>query len=164
MNFTKKLIILFIFFGCFTICAQMNKEEEVLKTLSFEEVEKLHQQKPKPILIFLYTDWCKICFGMKKTTFKNKDVIHILNEKFYLIYINGEEKRDITFLGKTFKYKPSGKNTGTHQLAKELASIKGKISYPTTIILNTKFEIDLQIDSHINSKKMNTILKKATKL
>jgi len=80
MNFIKQLLFLFIFFGCFTIRAQINKEKEILKILSFEKVEKLHQQTPKPIVIFLYTDWCKICFGMKKTTFNKEEVITILNE------------------------------------------------------------------------------------
>jgi len=158
MNFTKKLLILFIFFGCFTICAQRNKEKEVLKILNFEEIEKLHQQKPKPILIFLYTDWCKICFGMKKTTFKNKEVIRLLNEKFYLIYLNGEEKRDITFLGKTFKYKPSGKNTGLHELANQLGSVRNILVYPTTTILNYNLDIDAQLTGFYSSKKMKRIL------
>ncbi|PQJ77212.1 thioredoxin family protein [Polaribacter glomeratus] len=164
MNFTKKIIFLFIFFGCFTICAQINTEKEVLKILSFEEVEKLQQQKPKPILIFLYTDWCKICFGMKKTTFKNQEIIRLLNDEFYLIYLNGEHKSNINFIGKTFVYKPSGTKTGIHELAKELASIDGKINYPTTTILNSGFEIDVQVNGYINSDKMNAILKKYLKL
>ena len=158
MNFTKKLLFLFIFFGCFSICAQINKEKEVLKILSFEEVEKLHQQKPKPIVAFFYTDWCKICFGMKKNTFKNDKVVHLLNDKFYFVELNAEQKEDISFLGKTFVYKPSGNRTGINALAKELASIDGKISYPTTTILNSNLEIDLQIGNYINSKDMHIIL------
>jgi thioredoxin-related protein len=159
MYFTKKLLFIFIFFGCFTFKAQ-ESEEEVLTIFTFEEVEQLLQQKPKPVLVFIYTDWCKICHGMKKTTFKNKDVIQLLNENFYLMMLNGEEKRDITFFGKTFNYKPSGANTGIHELAQELATIKKSICYPTTIILSTKLEIDLQLIGFLNSKKMtNTLLK-----
>ncbi|HCY98200.1 MAG TPA: thioredoxin family protein, partial [Polaribacter sp.] len=87
------------------------------------EAEKLQQEKAKPILIFIYTDWCKICHGMKRTTFKNKKVISLLNEKFYFIQLNGEEKKAISFLGKTFRYKPTGTTTGSHQLANELGAI-----------------------------------------
>lgn len=100
MYFTKKNLFLFIFFGCLTFNAQESERKEVLNIFTFEEAEKLLQQKSKPILVFLYTDWCKICHGMKKTTFKNKKVIQLLNEKFYFIMLNGEEKRDITFFGK----------------------------------------------------------------
>ena len=159
MHFTKKLLFLFIFFGCFTIYAQESKGKEVLNIFTFEEVEELHQQTPKPILIFLYTDWCKICFGMKKTTFKDQEVIKLLNNNFYFIKLNAEEKQDITFLGRTFMYKPSG-NSGTHELAKELAFINGKISYPTTTILNINLEIDLQVSDYISRKNMSVILRK----
>jgi thioredoxin-related protein len=160
MYFTKKLVFLFIFFECFTFNAQESEGKEVLNIFTFEEAEKLLQQKPKPILVFLYTDWCKICHGMKKTTFKNKNVIQLLNEEFYLIMLNGEEKRDITFFGRTFNYKPSGANTGIHELAKELASLDGNVSYPTTIILNSNLEINLQISDYISGKNMLLILKK----
>ena len=158
MHFTKKVLFLFIFFGCFTIYAQERKEKEVLNIFTFEEVEEIHQQIPKPILVFLYTDWCKICFGMKKTTFKNRKVIQLINEKFYFIKLNAEEKQDITFLGKIFTYKPTGINTGMHELAVELGTIKKTIIYPTTIILNTVFEIDAQLTGLYNARKMIGIL------
>ena len=158
MHFTKKLLFLFIFFGHFTIYAQESKGKEVLNIFTFEEVEKLHQQTPKPILVFLYTDWCKICFGMKKTTFKNQEVIKLLNNNFYFLILNGEEKKDITFLGKMFTYKPSGTNTGIHELAAELGTIKKTIIYPTTIILNTVFEIEAQLTGLYNAREMTGIL------
>ena len=158
MYFTKKLLFLFIFFGCFTIYAQELKGKEVLNIFTFEEVEELHQQTPKPILIFLYTDWCKICFGMKKTTFRNTEVIKLLNDNFYFVKLNAEEKKDITFLGKMFTYKPTGTNTGMHELAAELGTIKKTIIYPTTIILNTVFEIDAQLTGLYNTRKMTDIL------
>ena len=157
----KKLLILTIFLGKLALFSQSEKSE--LKVFTFEEVERLHQQKPKPILVFLYTDWCKICFGMKKTTFSKEEVIMLLNEEFYLIYLNGEEKRDITFLSKKFTYKPSGKNTGMHQLAKEFGFFKGKISYPTITILNKNHEIVAQINNYLNSKNLQIILNKILK-
>lgn len=158
----KKFLLLFLLFGYFATNAQ--SEKKTLNTYTFSEIEKLHQQKPKPIVIFTYTDWCKICLGMKKKTFKKKEIINLLNDKFYFVKFNAEQKEDITFLGKTFVYKPSGNNTGIHELAIALASIEGKISYPTTTILNPKLEIDLQIDSFINSKKMKSILNKYLKI
>lgn len=152
----NKVLTFILFFGCFAVNAQQT--EIKLKEYSFSEAERLQENNPRPLFIFIYTDWCKICEGMKKTTFKNNEVISLLNKHFYFIKLNGEEKKDITFLGKTFAYKPTGNKTGTHQLAKELSSIKGKISYPTTTILNSKFEIDIQVDRFINSKKMKKIL------
>ena len=101
---------------------------------------------------------------MKKTTFRNTEVIKLLNDNFYFVKLNGEEKRDITFLGKKFVYKLTGTKTGIHELANELAAKNGRIAYLTTTILNSKFEIDLQANSFINSSKMNSILNKFLKL
>lgn len=129
----------------------------------FPEVEKLQQQNPKPIVIFIYTNWCKICYGMKKKTFKNKEIISVLNDHFYFVNLNAEDKNNITFLGKTFVYKPSGTASGMHELAKELVSINGQISYPTTTILNSNFEIEAQVNGYINSNKMSPVLKKYLK-
>ena len=155
----RKILSIFIFIGCFATFSQTEETKETeLKIYTFSELEKLQQQKPKPVAIFIYTDWCKICFGMKKTTFKNKEVIQLLNNNFYFVRLDGEEKKDIIFLGKTFVYKPTGSNTGVHELADELASINKRISYPTTTILNSKFEIELQINGFSNAKEMKKIL------
>ncbi|MFY9242994.1 MAG: thioredoxin fold domain-containing protein [Polaribacter sp.] len=158
----KKIIIFFILLGSFFTKAQTEKPE--LKIYSFSEIEKMQQENPKPIVVFVFTDWCKICFGMKKNTLENSNIIKLLNNHFYFAKLNGEEKKDIHFLGKTFVYKSYGNKIGNHELAIELASINNKLNYPTTIILNKKFEIDLQIDTYINSKKMEKILNNYLKL
>lgn len=136
------------------------EKKSTLKVFTFSEVEKMHKQNPKPIVVFISTDWCKICHGMKATTLENNEVVKLLNRKFYFIKLNGEEKESITFLGNNFIYKPTGTNTGVHELTNELASINKRIAYPTTTILNSNFEIDLQLVGFYNSKKMKKILTK----
>lgn len=150
----------YIFFIVFLKCFAIQSQDKSLTMYSFKEVEKLQKQHAKPMVVFIHTDWCTFCHGMEQNTFQNKEVIQILNTKFYFVKFNAEQKEAITFLGKTFQYKPSGNNTGIHELAEELALKKGKISYPTTILLNKKFEIDVQLDSYVKSKRFATILKK----
>lgn len=156
----KKFIAFIILFTCYNLQSQEKKE---LQVYTFQEVEELQKQNPKPVVIFIYTDWCKYCFAMEKNTFNNKEIIKVLNDKFYFIKLNAEEKKNITFLNHTFKYQPSGNNTGIHQLANELAVVKNRISYPTTTLLNSKFEIELQKSGYINSKRMNTIINRKVK-
>jgi thioredoxin-related protein len=158
----KKIIFIFILLGRFSMFSQSVKSE--LTIISFSELEKLYEQNPKPIVVFIYTEWCKYCLGMKKNTFKNEKIIRILNNQFYFLKLNGEEKKDIKFIGETFTYKPKGTNTGIHELAFELASIKKRIIYPTTTILNSKLEIMLQLNGYINSQKMSTLLHEVIKL
>lgn len=152
----KKIFIIVFFLGSLASFSQKKKAK--LNTYTFSEVEKLQLQKPKPIVVFLYTDWCKFCFGMEQTTFKNDTIIQLLNKNFYFIKLNGEEKKKITFLGKTFVYKPTGTNTGVHELAAELASSNNKISYPTTTLLSINYTIDVQLNSYIKSNLMEQIL------
>lgn len=153
----KKIIFVVLLFYCITVQSQSDKE--TLKIFSFEEVEILQKQNPKPILVYIYTDWCKFCFGMNKNTFSDRRVIKNLNDKFYFIKLDAENKKDITFLNKTFTYKPSGINTGIHELASELASIKNNVSYPTITKLNQNFEIEFQKVGFINSKNLLQFIK-----
>ncbi|MFY0603942.1 MAG: DUF255 domain-containing protein [Flavobacteriaceae bacterium] len=155
----KLLILLFI---CVNTIIY-SQEKKVLKIYSFAEVEKLHKVTPKPIVVFIYTDWCNICHGMDKNTFTDNKVITLLNKSFYFIKLDGEEKKDITFLGKKFVYKPSGVNTGSHELAIELATIRKRVSYPTTTILDNNFTIAIQLKGFRNKKEMKSILTRASK-
>ena len=154
----KKTLLLFLLLSSFLSFSQEKKQS--LKVFTFSEVEKIQRKNPKPIIVFITTDWCKICHGMKSTTLKDRDIIQILNDKFYFIKLNGEEKEDITFLEKTFVYKPTGTNTGLHELANQLGFMGNVITYPTTTFLNSNFEIDLQLTGFYNSKRMKQILDK----
>ncbi|PQJ75761.1 thioredoxin family protein [Polaribacter gangjinensis] len=132
------------------------QKTDKLTVYSFEEVEKLQQQNPKPLLIFVYTDWCDICFGMKKTTFQNEEIRTILNTDFYVIYLNAETEKEVTFFGKSYR-KTSGK---IHELATILAKKNKQIVYPTTVILDKELKIELQIQGFIKSADLKPILEK----
>jgi thioredoxin-related protein len=148
----KKWFVIFLINSLFSF----SQKTEKLNTYSFEEVEKLQSQNPKSVLVFVYTDWCKICFGMKKTTFKNDKIITLLNTNFYVIYLNAATKNEITFIGKIFR----NQSSGVHELASILAMKNKQIAYPTIVILNKKMEIDLQLQGFRNSNQLTTILEK----
>lgn len=150
----KKILVLLI------LISFVSFSQEKIKIYTFNKVEKLQQESPKPIFVFISTNWCAICFGMKQTTFKNRQVINLLNRHFYLVDLDAENEKDINFLGKTYRYKSSGNKTGIHELAATLATKNKQVVYPTSTILNKKFEIDLQIQGHLTSSKMISILQK----
>ncbi len=81
---------------------------------------------------------------MENTTFKNEKVVKTLNNDFYFITFNAEQKAPVNFQNHTFKYKHTGKNTGIHELAESLGTYQSKISYPTTVIMNKNKEIIFQ--------------------
>jgi thioredoxin-related protein len=131
-----------------------------IKTHTFQEVETLNKTTPKPTLVFVHTSWCKYCKMIENSTFKNQEVMQLLNDSFYFVSLDAEEQSDITFLNHTFQFKPSGKNTGVHELATELATINNKITYPTIVVLASDYSILFQKHSFTNAKELTAILQK----
>jgi thioredoxin-related protein len=131
-----------------------------LKTYSFEEAEKLAKENPKPFVVFIHTSWCNYCKMMENSTFKNSEIINILNSDFYFISLDAESKKDIHFNNHTFHFKPKGQNTGIHELATALATINSQVVYPTVAILQTDFSIVFQKGSFLSSNELLAVLEK----
>lgn len=131
-----------------------------LKTYSFEEAEKLAKENPKPYVVFIHTSWCSYCKMMENSTFKNPEIIGLLNTDFYFISLDAESKDDIHFNNYTFQFVPKGQNTGIHELATALATIDSQVVFPTVTILESDFSIVFQKHSFTNSKELTAILEK----
>jgi len=129
-----------------------------LKTFHFEQIDSLQIIEKRKVIVFIHTDWCKYCQAMKNTTFKNKDIIALLNSKFYFVDLNAEERKSIRFNGNIFEYKPTGNQTGINELATEIGVIDGFISYPTLCFLNDRNEILFQKNGFIESAKFIQVL------
>ena len=139
-------IFLLISFHCY---GQLNEN-------TFEEVVAL---KPaKPIVVFLHTDWCNYCNLMQQITFKDNEVVKNLNTNYYFISFNAESKKEVNFLGQIYKFVSTGIKTGKHQIAEVLGNVNGKINYPTTVILNTNYQIEAQFPYMLTSNDLIKIL------
>jgi thioredoxin-related protein len=150
----KGFFILFIFFWA------IPSGFAQLKTYSFEEVAELSKENPKPIVVFIHTSWCKYCTIMENSTFKNQEVVTLLNSAFYFISFDAETKNTITFNNYNFKFKPKGQNTGIHELATALATIDNEVVYPTITILDSDYSILFQKHSFQNAEELVSILEK----
>ena len=129
-----------------------------LKSYKFEQIDSLQIIQKRNIVVFIYTDWCKFCAAMKNTTLRNKAIVATLNNSFYFIDLNAEEKRAIVFNGKKYSFKPTGYQTGIHELATALGTVKGSISYPTLCILNKNNGIVFHYNSFLNANDFLSIL------
>ena len=150
----KRLLILFLF------AFQMAYSQ--LKTATFEQIDSLQNIQKKPIVIFIHTDWCKFCQQMERTTFKDEEVISQLNDHFYFVSFDAESRQKITFNSQEFRFKPSGNNTGVHELAVALGTMDKQIVYPMLCILNDKYEIVFQHNGFLNAKDFQFVLHKLT--
>lgn len=111
---------------------------ETVKWLTFEEAVEKSKTEKRKIFIDVYTDWCGWCKVMDKNTFQTAAVAKVLNEKYYPVKFNAEQREDVLFKGTTFKFIEYG-NRGTHQLAAAL--LNNQLSYPSVVFLNEDFSI-----------------------
>ena len=114
--------------------------QEKIQWMSIEEAYALTltETSPKKIFIDVYTDWCGWFKRMDKATFQNPEVAAYMNEHYYNVKFDAEQKESIEMLGNTFEFVPQG-NRGYHELAAAL--LNGKMSYPTVVFMNPKFEM-----------------------
>lgn len=135
-----------------------------LKVYSFEDVERLSAENPKPIVVFVHSSWCKYCKIMENITFKNSALINTLNTNFYFVSLDAESKKTITFNNRTFTFNPTGPNTGIHELAQALATIENQVAYPTITIMDANYSILFQKQSYLKAKDLISILEKIKEL
>ena len=123
--------------------------------LTFEEALEKSKIEKRKIFIDVYTDWCGWCKVMDKKTFSEANIASYLNENYYPVKLDGEQKEDITFRNHTFKFVPNGRR-GYHELAAWL--LQGKLSYPTVVFLDEDFNLIQPLPGYREPKDFHPIL------
>lgn len=109
-----------------------------VKWLTFEEAVALNKKEKKLIFIDVYTTWCGPCKMMDKYSFADEQIAKILNNNFYPVKLNAEQKDNISFEGTTFKFVTNGAS-GYHQLAAAL--LNNKLQYPSFVFMTEEMKI-----------------------
>ena len=126
----KRLIIIICVF-----LALSSKAQEI-NWVTFDELPTLSQQKAKPIMVFIHTDWCRYCLMQEQKTFKDSTVVADLNENYYCVKLNAETDSTISFLNRD--YSANGSN---HTLSWVLGAQDNQLSFPTTVILSPQYQL-----------------------
>jgi thioredoxin-related protein len=135
MNNTMKKTLYFIFLPCLFLLTTFGTQAQEVSWMSWEEAVQTVAAEggQKKIFIDVYTDWCGWCKKMDKDTFQNPEVAAYMQENFYMVKLDAEQKDPIEYNGKTYTYVASGRR-GYHQLAAAL--LQGQLSYPTVVFLD----------------------------
>ena len=130
-------------------------EEPEVEWLTFEEAIVLHEENPKKLLIDLYTDWCGWCKVMDRETYSKTEIANYINENFYPVKFNAEQRQSVLFNGHTFEFIPQGRR-GVHELAAALTN--NQLSFPTTVFMDEELRIIQPIAGYLKPNQMEPIL------
>lgn len=131
-----------------------SKEATEIKWMTISEVEAAMKKKPKKVFVDVYTDWCGWCKVMDKKTFSNAHVIRYLNDNFYAIKLNAEQKDSIHFQGKSYGFVPEYR---ANMFAIEL--LRGQMYYPSSVIMEAGFQNPQAIPGYLDVATMEKVLK-----
>jgi thioredoxin-related protein len=106
-------------------------QKPTIKWVTWEQAIESNKTVKKKIVVDAYTDWCGWCKVMDRKTFADSAVAAYMNENFYCVKLNAEQKDSIVYKGYTFKYRPEYK---THELA--ISLLNSEMSYPSFVFLN----------------------------
>jgi thioredoxin-related protein len=123
--------------------------------MSWEDALVKMKTQPRKILVDVYTDWCGWCKRMDASTFQEKQIANYVNKHYYAVKFNAEQKQDIVFNNKTYKFVNNGRR-GYHELALEIT--RGRLSYPTVVFLDENLDIIQPIPGYKNSLEFEQIV------
>lgn len=155
MNFKRKskVWLITIALGCL---GQSLSGQSQVEWLSWEEAIELSKSEKKKIFVDVYTEWCGWCKKMDIATFQQQEIAQYLNENYYPVKFNAEQREDIRFKDKVYKYISSGRR-GYHQLALEITL--GKLSYPTIVFLDESFNVIQPLPGFKDANSFEMIMK-----
>lgn len=133
--------------------------QQEISWTSFEHLNDSLRKERKPLMIYVYTDWCKYCKMQDNSTFNDTELSKYLSSNFYCLKLNAEEKNDIIFLNRTYRFKSSGAGTGQHELAEFLAKENGDVHFPATIFLSTELEFREKLIGFQSVKEIYSVCK-----
>ena len=138
-----KFAFLAVVLSCFSYAQILN---------SFEEVEKLRKENPKPVVVLFTTEWCGVCRVQKKNLSKLPQSVW---DSVYFISINPEKyHKVIEFFGKKYTFGSTG-TSGLHTIAYELAGSRVP-AYPFWVFTDENGKM-LTHEGLLKEKELNSI-------
>ncbi len=156
MNKKIRLYIIFTFLPLFFLPEINKSQNNEIEWFTIEEAIKKVKESPRKIFIDIYTDWCGYCKRMEKNTFSHPVIAQILNEKFYPVKLNAEQKEPIIFQGQKYINENPGGLRSAHNFA--IAILQGQMSYPSIAFFDEELNLITAIPGYRPPENLEPIL------
>lgn len=156
MKFFSHIFFIFLFTG--SILFPVNGFSQ-LRQYSFGQLERMDKGQARNVLVFVHTDWCKYCQSMVHTTFRNKEIVQLLNSHFYFISLDPEKEDDIVFSARVYRSKKTGTDTGSHEILSLFYGSRA-MAFPAVVILNPDHKVIFKTESFLTAGDLQQILQR----
>ena len=119
--------------------------------MTLEQAFQAIQKEPRKIVVDVYTGWCGWCKVMDQKTFTDPKVIEYINQRYYAVKLDAEQKDDITIGTQKYIWQ-NGYNQAGVQL------LQGKMSFPTMVYLDEKFNMIQPVPGYQDAKQFHQII------
>lgn len=138
-------------------------QDTKIEWITLNEAEQRMEKEPRKVLVDVYTTWCGPCRMMEQNTFHNPAVVEYINEHYYAVKFDAESPESVEFRGTVYKnenHDPNkrGRNS-THDLARAIAPVNGRIAYPTVVYMDEDFKILAPVQGYHTPQQIEPILK-----
>lgn len=129
--------------------------QDQIQWLTWEEALVKTKEEPRKIFVDIYTDWCGWCKKMDKTTFQKAHIAKYINENYYAVKFDAEQKEKVHFNGKDYKFMQQGRR-GYHELAVFIT--RGQMSFPTVVFLDEQLNVIQAIPGYRESLELEMMM------
>jgi thioredoxin-related protein len=152
----KKILFLCVITIVLTTSLRKSHQTEgKIKWMTWEQMQAAQQTQPRNVLVDVYTDWCGWCKKMDATTFSHPEIVKYVNENYYAVKFNAEQRTPVIFNGKEYRFVSQG-NRGYHELAAYI--MNNRMSYPTTVYLDERLNLLSPVPGYLEPAIFETIL------